>query len=1122
MAHSAMLFVLLAAAVAVVPSSAQTILPTDNNEWVSLTTSPAGVPPVANSAGFMSDLGIIFVYGGDFQYQNLTSAQPQAYLSNQLYSRDIRSSVWLMHSIDTGYAPCITTMAYTHFGIGAQQFLIMYGGFFMTPCGSIVPITGAIDVADDLQILDPVERKFYEVQVLSDERPPPLVGASLGVLTTPPSICEDGAVCVSLIMFGGGVASNSTSAAVFPQTTWHGTLLLRPDGNFYVDWQSEAPTAMTPAGRASAGYAVIGDTFYVVGGSNNLNSIAFAEDYLYFYVNGSWGQLKLSLQVQALGFNLVPTDDRFLVIVGGASTPLILLQNTYFLDTINGTVSYMEATATNAFNPLPSRYGCIAMYWKGSIYAFGGRNPLTRVDDLYIYPILLESWISISSLVYPQQSLYPATMTFGHSLFQFGGFDGSIPLGTLWVLTPELRWKSSSARIQPEPRFGAVMTADLLASELVLFGGVPTTDVGSTVWSLIVNVEGNASAIENDWLKQDLDNAPGPRGFHTGTLVDNVAACNSSRGIYYFGGAQVTPGNTTNAEFSIVYRNDLALLCLGLRKFWVVYNAPTDTSVPWPAPRCAHAAAPFGQRVFIFGGSTSAPAVDSTTPGVLGDAWVYENEAWRQLEQPLISPRFSTQYASLAGRLIISGGANLSSSNLDTNLFPGGDLRDDSWSVTWDESANTAHYELIPLNSGNLRAMGSAIMLHNYVFALVGGSTGGGVPVQTPNVFVFSPSCGPGMVANLTTYVSGQACEPCPAGTYKTDSGLTPDEPCLPCQGGTWTATAGASSPDQCNVCEPNFCNGHEASPCVVVNSNPVCNCDSDYTGETCASRRADTSLQTAVIVIGSLGAAVLVAVLIRYFVLRHKRRKTFHVFLSYRVATDSALANRVYAKLQERTIDRTTQIKVFLDKMCIASGADWETEFSSALRHSCLFVPIISTAALKPIEQVSEFDEKADNLLYEYELALRQARNKHMCIFPLLVGSYEGDEYRPYDDFDVTKFPRGCSKTYRKGPVWRTMQQLFKIQGCFVDPELDPRDEMIDQLLQFLRNKAWSSVDPECLHLKRRWVDEDSSDASKSVASHSSSGGGGIKSSRAALARLRRTADRSGLQEQLLDSSDL
>lgn len=52
------------------------------------------------------------------------------------------------------------------------------------------------------------------------------------------------------------------------------------------------------------------------------------------------------------------------------------------------------------------------------------------------------------------------------------------------------------------------------------------------------------------------------------------------------------------------------------------------------------------------------------------------------------------------------------------------------------------------------------------------------------------------------------------------------------------------------------------------------------------------------------------------------------------------------------------------------------------------MYLPLISEAGTKNIEDVSIFDDVADNFLLEIETALRMYRRKKIGILPLFVGT--------------------------------------------------------------------------------------------------------------------------------------
>ena len=82
-----------------------------------------------------------------------------------------------------------------------------------------------------------------------------------------------------------------------------------------------------------------------------------------------------------------------------------------------------------------------------------------------------------------------------------------------------------------------------------------------------------------------------------------------------------------------------------------------------------------------------------------------------------------------------------------------------------------------------------------------------------------------------------------------------------------------------------------------------------------------------------------------------NKNHKTHHVFISYRVASDADIAQKLYYELKERFVswDKTTclKIEIFWDKKGIFTSENWKEKFVKCLEHSCLFVPIISEAGI-------------------------------------------------------------------------------------------------------------------------------------------------------------------------------
>src|SRR5205814_2012441 len=71
-----------------------------------------------------------------------------------------------------------------------------------------------------------------------------------------------------------------------------------------------------------------------------------------------------------------------------------------------------------------------------------------------------------------------------------------------------------------------------------------------------------------------------------------------------------------------------------------------------------------------------------------------------------------------------------------------------------------------------------------------------------------------------------------------------------------------------------------------------------------------------------------------------------------------------------------------------LRDGSNFETSFRVGLDHSCLFVPIVSEAALQSIKAIPKKGASQDNVLLEYELANSLSRAQRLNIFPVLVGA--------------------------------------------------------------------------------------------------------------------------------------
>jgi len=310
-------------------------------------------------------------------------------------------------------------------------------------------------------------------------------------------------------------------------------------------------------------------------------------------------------------------------------------------------------------------------------------------------------------------------------------------------------------------------------------------------------------------------------------------------------------------------------------------------------------------------------------------------------------------------------------------------------------------------------------------------------------------------------------CSLCPFGFFAEFPALTTTNTvCMACPAHLNTTTIGASDISQCTICADGYClNG---GSCTVSGQLPQCACPANFRGPRCENR----SLSDGAVAAAVIGTLVCVGLAV-FFVVRWatRPRKYYHIFISYRVASEAGLARRICRALQSREVINGMQVRCYLDQKEIDAGEDWEISFTNGLKTSCLYLPLISEAAIAPIQDVSMFDDKQDNLLLEFERALKMHQEKLIGVLPLLVGSYggaDGANYAKFGSFGVERFPNGPSKTDKSRPVRETMRSLFKFQGIFIPPDNIPA-EAVDQVVDYLHTRCWKGGH-DCLHLSRFW----------------------------------------------------
>ncbi|KAI8802057.1 hypothetical protein BJ742DRAFT_834377 [Cladochytrium replicatum] len=175
-----------------------------------------------------------------------------------------------------------------------------------------------------------------------------------------------------------------------------------------------------------------------------------------------------------------------------------------------------------------------------------------------------------------------------------------------------------------------------------------------------------------------------------------------------------------------------------------------------------------------------------------------------------------------------------------------------------------------------------------------------------------------------------------------------------------------------------------------------------------------------------------------------------FDIFISYRVKTESILANELYLFLQlypkldldfvdekrRQPIEGRHRNKVFLDQHLLQDGEDWQKGFLDGLKQSRLVILLVSTGALVSLRRSHLW---VDNVLLEWETALIAADQKKCAVLPVWLGEKE----EPFD-FEAlqrdlaagvypSERPRMSEKTQCYLSATTTLKKLLQTPGVFL-----------------------------------------------------------------------------------------
>ncbi|KAJ1560291.1 hypothetical protein HK096_009310 [Nowakowskiella sp. JEL0078] len=126
----------------------------------------------------------------------------------------------------------------------------------------------------------------------------------------------------------------------------------------------------------------------------------------------------------------------------------------------------------------------------------------------------------------------------------------------------------------------------------------------------------------------------------------------------------------------------------------------------------------------------------------------------------------------------------------------------------------------------------------------------------------------------------------------------------------------------------------------------------------------------------------------------KHKSVDRHQFFVSYRVATAADLALSVVLHLEAQDDLRSSppgRLATYLDKFCLEEGKNYSEAFINALKGSEVFLAIITEETLQSFEHSGD---REDNVIYEWETALKLASQGKIVILPLLFGHYTPEGY--------------------------------------------------------------------------------------------------------------------------------
>eukprot|EP00050_Salpingoeca_kvevrii_P021335 m.109383 g.109383 ORF g.109383 m.109383 type:complete len:1440 (-) comp9298_c0_seq1:300-4619(-) len=199
----------------------------------------------------------------------------------------------------------------------------------------------------------------------------------------------------------------------------------------------------------------------------------------------------------------------------------------------------------------------------------------------------------------------------------------------------------------------------------------------------------------------------------------------------------------------------------------------------------------------------------------------------------------------------------------------------------------------------------------------------------------------------------------------------------------------------------------------------------------------------------------------------RSRNSKRYHAFISYRLESDGQFATDLSNKLRSRFLSDGTRVQCFIE------GED-NINAASAIKKSCVFVPIISKASIQGTRTATSHGT-VDSMMYECEAALELQRHRQIAVQPVVLNhsrrgmssSPELVQYMPHDD--ISALPTTLtSGTAKNAPVRDTLHYILEDSVVVRSNPDEVTDSLVDRIVEFIEKEGW--VKTSLVKGKNRW----------------------------------------------------